>query len=76
MSWQPIATAPKGTHKTITSGEGRTREQFVPQWVHAWKPGMEVTMSYFLPKENRWMAFTTDAPPTHWHEVPKPPEAA
>ncbi|MBZ5673736.1 MAG: hypothetical protein LAP61_05760 [Acidobacteriia bacterium] len=76
MSWQEIGTAPKGMTKTIKSGKDSTREAHVPQWVFVWKPGMEPTLSRYLPEQDRWSGFTKDAPPTLWHPQPSKPSEA
>lgn len=63
--WKTIDMAPKGTTKKLKVKD-KMVDVFEPQWIWAAGSGL-VSRSQWLPKENRWEAFTAENPPTHWH---------
>ena len=76
FTWRDIKHAPKG-HYISNNGKGSAERQiFVPEEIWAYrKDSGHMSKSWWLPKEERWCAFTKDAPPTHFMSYkPEPPE--
>ncbi len=80
MTWQPIETAPKGTTKTVPVGnKGGERVIHVPAYVLVPTSAGDITMSYWIPDQQRWNMFAAKHPPTHWWDfgdgktLPDPP---
>jgi hypothetical protein len=70
--WQTMETAPKGRLVEVKSGKG-FRVANIADSVHTWRKDGHVTISYYIPNEDRWVGYTKDAGPDMWHPFPEPP---
>lgn len=73
MEWQPMETAPKGETIKKRIFKDKVREVHVPEKVLAPTSDGEITMTYWIPEQERWNMFSKKVPPTHWMPLPKPP---
>lgn len=71
--WQPIETAPKGYYKKVKIRDEREREVHVPEYFLVPTSDGKVTISYWVPSQERFCMFTKKTPPTHWMPLPEPP---
>ena len=77
MAWRPIEEAPKSymtQYYRKKLGKPVAFEELTKVWVHTWKPGCSVLQSYYIPEEDRWMAYTKECPPTMFHPYPEAPD--
>jgi Protein of unknown function (DUF551) len=74
--WNTIVSAPKGKNKTVACFGGKhTKESFVPDWILVWRHDDDMPrLSHYLPKADRWLAYSKEHPPTHWHPLPELPD--
>lgn len=79
MKWNfNLDEAPRGYSRFVTRRIGKndiTTEEHVPGLIIAAGNDGVVTVSRWLPKEERWNMFTKDVPPMAWMPWPKHPEA-
>lgn len=78
MGWNfNMDEAPKGRYRTVTrnmKGQDIETQVFVPEPIFAAaSDGETVTISKWMPKEERWNMFTKDTPPIAWMPFPKHP---
>ena len=69
--------APRGSTQVVTRKIGKnevTLEEYVYDYIIAAGNEKVVTLSRWLPKENRWNMFTEKVPPMAWKPWPKHPE--
>jgi len=73
MSWNfNIDEAPKGVSREVPRGKGTIIEH-IPDLIIAAGNDNVVTVSKWLPKEERWEMFTKDVPPLAWQLWPSHP---
>lgn len=74
-----ISQAPRGRN-IVTTRDGKNGPmsvtRFVPDRVIAASKCGKVTVSYFIPDEDRWCMFTHGEPPIAWRPWPEYPEIA
>ena len=80
MQWNfNMDEAPRGTVRSVTRKSGKntvTIEEHVPERIiAAIGDGQGVTVSYWIPKDQRWNMFTKSVGPIAWMPWPKHPEA-
>jgi hypothetical protein len=73
MEWQPIETAPKGSYKEVAVGKGGVRDHYEPEYILVPTSDGKVTISYWVPDQERWCMFTKKHPPKWWMPLPEPP---
>ena len=81
MTWNyDISQAPKGLHETQeieVKGKVQSRKIFEPERIIvACRDGATVTLSHWLPTQERWLNLATDEVPTAWMLWPEHPEAS
>ena len=74
MEWQPIDTAPKGNYRNVKCGKGWDKAVYEPVYILVPTSDDKITMSYWVPTQERWSMFTKKTPPTHWMPLPEPPK--
>lgn len=74
MKWETIESAPKGNYKNVKCGKGWEKEVHEPVYVLVPTSDGKITMSYWVPSQERWSMFTKKKPPTHWMPLPDLPE--
>ncbi len=81
MGWQTIETAPKGkTRKAPVGNKGGERIIYDPDYILVPTSSGEITLSCWLPDQQRWNMFSAKHPPTHWWDfgdganMPEPPK--
>ena len=66
MTWQDMDTAPKGEWVEQPAGKDGTRMVHVPKRIIALMSNGDWTVSYWVPKDERWCMFTKGTPPVAW----------
>jgi len=72
MTWQDMATAPKGEWVERQAGKDGMRKVHIPKRIIALMSNGDWTVSYWIPDADRWNMFTKASPPRAWC---LPPEA-
>lgn len=68
--WKSIETAPRSSY--VEKKVGKNTLKFLSKsWVQVSRNGEDITLSYWLPQQERWVGFTKDSGPTHWR-IPPP----
>lgn len=77
MKWSyNMDEAPKGEYKEVPARNGSVRKVFVPEKIlAAHHDGELVTISNWIPEQERWNMFSKDAPPIAWSPWPDHPGA-
>lgn len=80
MAWSfDMSSAPKGRmeiRKTIVKGVEKDRQVFVTERIIAASAdGVTVTLSSWIPDQQRWNMFTKETPPIAWQPWPEHPGA-
>lgn len=75
MSWNfNIDEAPRGTYREVKSGKSGTRTVHSPHLVIVASSDMQtVTLSRWLPDQERWNMLSKNDRPVAWMEFPKHP---
>lgn len=77
MAWNfDMAKAPKGSWQNVERTVGKAikvARVHTPELIIAAGNGGVVTISRWLPEEERWNMFTKDVPPLAWQPWPKHP---
>lgn len=80
MSWNfDISTAPRGNVRKVKRIIGKNEVEVdvhEPIIIIAAGSGGVVTVSRWLPKEERWNMFTKAVPPIAWMEFPQHPQVS
>jgi hypothetical protein len=76
MGWRfDVENAPRGRSKTVSGPKGSTRQVHVPEVIIlASADGQTVTLSRWLPDENRWNMLGKKETPVAWQPFPTYPE--
>jgi len=78
MSWNfDIEAAPHGVFHKVERKIGKNlveMEEHIPALIIAAGSDLVVTVSKWLPKEERWQMFSKNTPPIAWQPFPKHPE--
>ena len=67
-----MSEAPRGHHEDRAVAKG-TRKVFIPARIIAAASDGTVTLSNWIPDQQRWNMFTEDAPPIAWMPWPEHP---
>ena len=67
MTWQPINTAPKDRPIQVGAWRSSVTDMFWVVEVCQWQPHLFGLSGY-------WQSWERKVPPSHWREVPPPPE--